>query len=71
MSNFIKSAIKRPGALTRKAKARGESVGEMIAHPPKDASTRTKREINFAKELRRFHHGGKKLKGGIKLKKKG
>ena len=28
MANFIKKAIKRPGALTRRAERAGESVGE-------------------------------------------
>jgi len=50
----IKKAIKRPGALTRKAKRRGMSVGEMIRNPPKNIDTRTKRQINFAKLLRKL-----------------
>ena len=44
--------IKRPGALTAKAKAAGETVSEYIAHPPKGASARTKRQIALAKAFR-------------------
>lgn len=53
--NFIQSAIKHPGALTREAKARGETVKEMEAHPPKNASTTTKRRIALARTLSRMH----------------
>lgn len=58
--NFIKGAIKRPGALTRKAKAAHKTLAQYEAHPPKNASTTTKREIAFAKELKSFRKGGKK-----------
>jgi hypothetical protein len=51
---WIQEAIKRPGALTKKAKARGESVSEMVASPPKNASTRTKKQIALAKTLRKL-----------------
>lgn len=70
MSHWIQGAVKRPGALTRKAAANGESVSEMIEHPPANASTQTKRQINLAKEFRRFHHGAKKLRKGLRLKKR-
>jgi len=53
---WIQGAIKRPGALTRKAKAAHESVGAFEAHPPKGISALTRREISFAKELKSFHH---------------
>ncbi len=52
--NWIQGSIKRPGALTRKAKAAGMTVGAYIAHPPHKISTRTKRQINEAKTLRRL-----------------
>jgi hypothetical protein len=51
-SKWIQGAVKHPGALTRKAKAHHESVSQFIAHPPKNASTETKRQINFAKNMR-------------------
>lgn len=51
---WIQGSIKHPGALTRKAKAAGKSVAEMVAHPPKNASATTKREINLAKTLRKM-----------------
>jgi hypothetical protein len=51
---WIQGAIKHPGALTRKAKAAGETVSEFIAHPPKNASAETKRQINLAKTLRKL-----------------
>lgn len=57
---WIKGAIKRPGALTRKAKAKGMSVKEMIAHPPKNASTQTKRQIALAKTLGKMRRKKKK-----------
>lgn len=60
--NFIKGAIKRPGALTRKAKAAHMSVSQYEAHPPKGISVTTKREIAFAKELKGFSHGKHKQK---------
>lgn len=53
---WIQGAIKHPGALTRKAKAAGMSLSAFEAHPPKGASTTTKRQINLAKTLRGFHH---------------
>jgi hypothetical protein len=51
---WIQGAIKRPGALTRKAKARGQSVAQYIANPPKNITARTRRQIALAKTLRRF-----------------
>jgi hypothetical protein len=53
---WIQGAIKHPGALTRKAKAAGETVAQMIAHPPKNASPQTIKQINLAKTLRNLHH---------------
>ena len=34
--NWIQGSIKRPGALTRKAKAAGMTVGAYIAHPTEE-----------------------------------
>lgn len=51
---WIQKAIKRPGALTRKAKASGKSVKQYCRTLPKSASTRTKRQCNLAKTLRKF-----------------
>ena len=51
---WIQGAIKHPGALTRKAKAAGITVGAYMAHPPKGITTTTKRQINMAKTLKRL-----------------
>ena len=51
---WIQSAIKRPGAFTRKAKAAGKSVSEFAAQvskPGSKASTQTKRQATLAKTL--------------------
>lgn len=50
---WIAKAIKRPGALKRKAKAAGMSTSAFVAHPPKGVTTRTKRQIALAKTLRK------------------
>lgn len=52
--DWIKGAVKHPGALTRKAKAAGETVGEYIANPPKNISATTKKQIALAKTLRKL-----------------
>lgn len=52
---WIAGAIKHPGALTRKADAAHETVSEYEAHPPKNASTQTKREIALAETLKHLH----------------
>jgi len=51
---WIQSAIKHPGALTRKAKAAGMSVAAYVANPPKGISTATRRQINLAKTLKKL-----------------
>lgn len=48
---WIQQAIKRPGALRAKAKRMGRSVRDLIAHPPKNADSRTKRQIALARTL--------------------
>lgn len=62
--NFIKGAIKHPGAFTAKAKRAGKSVGAYASQVTKEgshASTQTKRQANLAKTLRKMH----KAKGGV------
>lgn len=51
--NWIAGAIKRPGALTAKAKAAGMSITAYCAQ--KKLSTLTKRQCSLAKTLRSFH----------------
>ena len=51
-TNFIKGAIKHPGALTKKAKAAGKSISAFEASPGKNASPETLRQVNFAKVLK-------------------
>jgi len=56
--NWIKDAVKRPGALTRKAKSAGMSVSEFASkatRPGSKASTQTKRQAQLAKTLRSFN----------------
>ena len=58
---WIAGAIKHPGALTRKAKRAGETDAQFEAHPPKNASEQTKRQIAFAKALKHMQpYKGKK-----------
>lgn len=52
---WIQGAIKHPGALTKKAKAAGETVSQFIANPPKNASPQTIRQINLAKTLKKLN----------------
>lgn len=54
---WIQAAIQHPGALARKAKAAGMSVGAYMMHPPQSISTSTKRQINLAKTLGRLRRG--------------
>lgn len=54
---WIQGAIQHPGALTRKAKAAGMSLGAYITHPPKTISPTTKRQVNLAKTLGRLRRG--------------
>ena len=51
---WIQGAIRRPGALTRKAKARGMSVSQFCAGPGKRGSTRTKRQCALARTLKKM-----------------
>ncbi len=47
--NFIKTAIKHPGALTRSAKAAGKSISEFCSG--QNLSTTNKRRCALAKTL--------------------
>lgn len=61
--NWIKSAIKHPGAFTAKAKRAGKSVAAYAKQVTKEgshASTQTKRQAGLAKTLRAMH----KAEGG-------
>lgn len=52
--NWIKDAIKRPGALTKKAKAKGMSAmayAGKVSKNPKAYSTRTRKQASLAKTL--------------------
>lgn len=51
--NWIQKAIKRPGALTKKAKAAGKSISGYCSG--KGLSTRTQRQCNLAKTLKGFN----------------
>lgn len=50
MANWIQGAIKRPGALRKKAKAKGQTVSQFCSST-KNKSTRTKRQCGLAKTL--------------------
>lgn len=54
--NWIKGAIKRPGALTKKAKSAGKSIGAYCKSG--NLSTQTKRQCNLAKTLKGFQKRG-------------
>lgn len=58
---WIKGAISRPGALTRKAKAAGMSISQYCAQ--KNLSTRSKRQCALAKRLKAMPKRGRKKKG--------
>ena len=51
---WIQGAIKRPGALTAKAKRAGKSVSEYCASLGENADTRTKRQCALFHTLRRM-----------------
>jgi len=53
-NNWIRGAIKRPGALTAKVKAAGMSIDQYCAQG--GLSTQSKQQCNLAKTLRGFHH---------------
>ena len=49
--DWIKGAIKKPGALTAAAKRAGKSISEYCQNPP---STLAKQRCNLAKTLKSF-----------------
>jgi hypothetical protein len=58
-NKWIQGAIKRPGALTAKAKAAGVSLSQFMQEKHKDSTTN--REIALARRLREMarNHKGK------------
>ena len=57
MKNWIKGAIKHPGAFTAKAKKAGKSVASFVSSVLKKgskASSQTKRQAVLAKTLRKI-----------------
>ena len=52
-NNWIQGAIKRPGALTAKAKAAGMSISQYCAQA--NISTQSKRQCNLVKTLKSFN----------------
>lgn len=60
---WIQKEIKRPGEFTKKAKSVGMSVSEYASKVTKagsKASSRTKRQGNLAKTLKKMSKGRKK-----------
>ena len=60
---WIKDAIKRPGAFTKKAEARGMDVKEFaskVTSNPDKYDTRTVRQANLAKTLSKLRNRKKK-----------
>lgn len=58
MADWIKGAIKHPGALKRKAKAAGESTSAFAQKHKHDSGT-TGRQARLAVTLRTLGHGRK------------
>jgi len=61
--NWIKGAVKRPGAFTKKAKAAGMSISAFASKVLKKgskSSTRTKRQASLAKTFRKMARKRKK-----------
>lgn len=65
MSNWIKSAIKRPGSFTKQAKAAGMGVqdfADKVTTPGSKASATTKKRANLAQTLSGLGAQAKKKK---------
>jgi len=61
--NWIKGAIRRPGAFTKKAKAAGETTEQYAAavtKPGSKAPALTKKQANLAKTLAKLRKNKKK-----------
>ena len=59
--NWIKGAVKRPGAFTKKAKAAGMSVQQFASHVDKNKdkySTRTEKQANLAQTFSKMKKEG-------------
>jgi hypothetical protein len=52
---WIQAMHMKEGALTAKAKAAHKTLSEFMAHPPKNASDTTMRQIHLAQTLRKMH----------------
>ncbi len=50
--NWIKDAIKKPGALTAQAKKAGKTLSAFMKSPGKNPSPTTKKRIALAKTLK-------------------
>ncbi len=57
---WMQKAVKRPGALTRKAKAAGMSISEYCSQP--GISTQSKRQCALAKTFAKYRPKKKKKK---------
>jgi hypothetical protein len=65
VADWIKGAIKRPGAFKKKAKAAGETTAEYATQVLKKgskASTRTKKQASLAKTLGKLRQRKKAAK---------
>ena len=51
---WIQGAVKHPGALTKKAKAAGESLSQFMREAHKDPTTR--KQVALARTLMAMHH---------------
>ena len=60
MAKWMQKAIKRPGALTKKAKAAGQTISEFCADTS-GKSTRTKKQCNLAKTFKKYRKKRKTL----------
>ena len=59
--NFIKSAIKRPGALTARAKSKGKTIVQQAKTDIKSGTTLQKQQSNFfVNVLKKASKRGKK-----------
>ena len=61
--NWIKDAIKRPGAFTKKAEERGmetQAFAQQVKSNPGRYDERTVRQANLAVTLSKMHKGKKK-----------
>ena len=62
---FIQKAIKRPGALTRRAKREGRTVNQEAEHDLKQGTTLDKEQANFFLKVLRKVRKGKRTKKSL------